>query len=100
MRPRVAFFRVSCYTFAHGGLRRNSDREAFAPVQKSYALFDFDGTLLKGDSIVRFCFFARRQGLCSLAHLRGGARAALGYKLGLSSARQSKASALSQLCCW
>ena len=32
-------------------------------------IFDFDGTLIKGDSIVRFCLYAYRKGLCSLRQL-------------------------------
>ena len=39
-----------------------------AEAKRALALFDFDGTLLKGDSIVSFVRFARKQGALS----RGG----------------------------
>ena len=32
-------------------------------MQKPYALFDFDGTLIRGDSIVRFVRYAHARGL-------------------------------------
>ena len=64
---------------------------------KSYAFFDFDGTLIKGDSIVRFCFYARKHKLCSVWHLiRTGVMAGL-YHLGMTSAEKSKQAALSFL---
>lgn len=63
-------------------------------MQRTYALFDFDGTLFSGDSILRFCRFARSQGLCSTEQLLRGLWAAVRYVLGLSSAEQSKMDAL------
>lgn len=66
-------------------------------MRKAFALFDFDGTLVPWDSIVRFCLFAHKRGLCSKAQLWRGAWAAFRYKLGLSNAQQSKAAALSFL---
>lgn len=63
-------------------------------MQRTYALFDFDGTLLSGDSILSFCRFARAQGLCSAEQLRQGFWAATRYVMGLSSAEQSKMDAL------
>ena len=51
-------------------------------MQKSYALFDFDGTLIKGDSIISFCFYAVRKRLCSPVHLLKAA--ALGALYALS----------------
>ena len=66
----------------------------------SYAFFDFDGTLLRGDSIVRFCRFARKKGAAGpLALLRAGALAAL-YGLRVISAERAKAGALAFLKGW
>ena len=64
-------------------------------MQKSYALFDFDGTLLRGDSLVQFCGYAHRQGLCTSKQLRRGIGTAFLYVLGLRTAEQSKIAALS-----
>ncbi len=66
-------------------------------MRKTFALFDFDGTLIPWNSIVRFCLFARRRGLCSQAQLSRGLRAGLAYRLGLFSAMRTKAVALSFL---
>ncbi|MEG0742267.1 MAG: HAD family hydrolase [Clostridia bacterium] len=66
-------------------------------MQKSYALFDFDGTLLKGDSIVRFCLYARSRGLCTGLALWRGAWMAARYYCHTASAEQSKQAALSFL---
>ncbi len=66
-------------------------------MQHCYAFFDFDGTLIRGDSIVRFCLFAFRRrwtGICGL--LRAGAMGAL-YALRLISAERSKRGALAFL---
>lgn len=61
---------------------------------KSYAFFDFDGTLIPGDSIISFCFFARRKGLCSFGTLiRAGVMGAA-YLCGLTTAKKSKEAAL------
>jgi HAD superfamily hydrolase (TIGR01490 family) len=38
-------------------------------MEKIYALFDFDGTLIGGDSIILFMRYALRHGLCSAADL-------------------------------
>ena len=64
---------------------------------KSYAFFDFDGTLIKGDSIIRFCFYAHRNKLCSLGHLIYSGIMATLYHLGITNAEKSKQAALSFL---
>ena len=64
---------------------------------KPFALFDFDGTLIPGDSMLRFCLFAREQGLMSRRQLWLSAWAALRYLLGMLSAEKSKNVALSFL---
>lgn len=63
-------------------------------MQKSYALFDFDGTLRRGDSIVALCRYARRRGLCTTGQLLRGAVYAAGYGLRLCSAESAKTAAL------
>ena len=52
-------------------------------MQKSYALFDFDGTLRKGDSIVSLCLYAHRRKLCTTGQLLKGIAYAAGYGLHL-----------------
>lgn len=65
--------------------------------QKAYAFFDFDGTLIKGDSIIRFCFYAYQHKLCTLGQLlRAGVMGAL-YQCRLTTAEKSKQAALSFL---
>ena len=59
-------------------------------MHKSFALFDFDGTVIPGDSIVRFCFFAYKKDICSRKQLWKAAWAALRYLLGIITADQSK----------
>jgi len=62
-----------------------------------YAFFDFDGTLIRGDSIVRFCRFARKKGVAGpLALPRAGALAVL-YGMRLISAERAKGGALAFL---
>lgn len=63
-------------------------------MQKTFALFDFDGTLCPGDSLIPFCLYAFRHGRCSLPRLLCGGLAGIGYGLRLVSARQSKQAAL------
>ena len=58
------------------------------------ALFDFDGTLIPGDSIVALVRYARKRGVLSLGDSLRAAFAALGYGLGLVSAADSKNAAL------
>lgn len=66
----------------------------------TYAFFDFDGTLIRGDSIVRFCRFARKKGAAGAgALLRAGWLAAL-YGLHCISAEKAKAGALAFLNGW
>lgn len=61
---------------------------------KAYALFDFDGTLIAGDSIVRFLRFARRRGAAGWGHAARAAAWAAAYGLGLASAARAKEGAL------
>lgn len=63
-------------------------------VQKTYALFDFDGTLRRGDSIVSLCLYAHRRGLCDAKTLAGGIKGAAGYGLGLVSPEKAKTAAM------
>lgn len=59
-------------------------------MKQPYAFFDFDGTLIPGDSIVSLVFYALRHGLCSPWHvLKSGAVSAL-YQVGLTSAVKAK----------
>lgn len=68
-------------------------REALA-LQQSYALFDFDGTLIPGDSIVRFLFYCKKRGFCGVGSLLRGAVMGLGYGLRLVGAEKSKQQSL------
>jgi len=63
----------------------------------AYAFFDFDGTLIRGDSIIRFCFYAFRKGLCGpFGLMRAGVMGAL-YMAKLITAETSKQTTLSFL---
>jgi len=65
--------------------------------RKAYAFFDFDGTLIKGDSIIRFCLYARKKGLCSTKQLLRAALMGAAYHCKLTTAEKSKQAALSFL---
>jgi HAD superfamily hydrolase (TIGR01490 family) len=63
-------------------------------MQKKYALFDFDGTLCRGDSIVPFCRYARKQKYATRRQLLAGVSAAIRFKLGRMTIEEAKAAAL------
>lgn len=63
-------------------------------MHKKYALFDFDGTLCKGDSIIRFCTFARKQKLSTRRQLLAGLWAAAQFKAGRITIEKAKQIAL------
>jgi len=63
-------------------------------MRKAYALFDFDGTLMTGDSLLLFCRYAKKQGICSGKQFRKAIWACGLYILGLATAAQSKIAAL------
>ncbi len=64
-------------------------------MRQRFGLFDFDGTLISGDSIIRFCAYARQKGLCTAKEWRAGIWAGALYLLGRRTAEQSKMAALS-----
>ena len=66
-------------------------------MQKPYALFDFDGTLISGDSLLLFLVYARKKGLCSAGNFWQAVKAGLRYALGLSTAQESKAAVMAFL---
>lgn len=70
--------------------------EIHEPYQ-AFALFDFDGTLIKGDSIVLFLRFALHKGLAKRRDVLRALCAAVGYGLKLCSAEKSKARSLTFL---
>ncbi len=58
------------------------------------AIFDFDGTMIRGDSVVAYLLFARKKGLLSAGRLvRAGLSACL-FRLGLTDAGRAKSAAL------
>lgn len=61
---------------------------------KRIALFDFDGTLIKGDSIVHLMRFALRQKEAGLKAVLPGLLGGIGYKLRLTDEKHSKDQAL------
>ncbi|MEA5000196.1 MAG: HAD-IB family hydrolase [Candidatus Limiplasma sp.] len=63
-------------------------------MQTTYALFDFDGTLIRGDSIILLCQYAYRHRLISLRELLAILGAGIRYGLRLASAVQAKERAL------
>ena len=63
-------------------------------MQKPFALFDFDGTLCPGDSLIPFCLYAYKRGLCSFGQLLRVGLAGLSYALHLTDAGTSKQRAL------
>ena len=60
----------------------------------TYALFDFDGTLIRGDSIILLCLYARRRGLVSARYMLRALYAGARYALGLLAAERAKERAL------
>lgn len=60
----------------------------------TYALFDFDGTLIRGDSIILLCAYARRKRLVSTRYMLTALWAALRYGLGLLPPERAKERAL------
>ena len=61
---------------------------------RSFAFFDFDGTLIPGDSIAAFVRYARKRGIMPRRDFFRALLAAAGYVLGLVSAADSKNAAL------
>lgn len=66
-------------------------------MEKSFAFFDFDGTLIQGDSIVAFSLYSLRRGWCSTGCFLSGVAAAVKYKLGKCTAEEAKEKALAFL---
>ena len=66
-------------------------------MQKPYALFDFDGTLIRGDSIVRFVRYAHARGLTGAGGLARAALWAAAYGLHLTTAERAQRESLSFL---
>lgn len=66
-------------------------------MQKPYALFDFDGTLIRGDSIVHFVRYAHARGLTGAGGLLRAALWAVAYGLHLTTAERAKRESLSFL---
>ena len=66
-------------------------------MQKPYALFDFDGTLIRGDSIVRFVRYAHARGMTGAGDLARAALWAAAYGLHLTTAERAKRESLSFL---
>ncbi len=66
-------------------------------TRQGFALFDFDGTLAKGDSIVPFSLYAVRKGFAPLLYVSRLAQAVFGYALHIYSDAQAKERALSFL---
>jgi len=63
-------------------------------MEKALALFDFDGTMIPGDSIVPFMLFAFRRGDMGLFALLRACGKGLQFKLGLKSGGDMKREAL------
>ena len=63
-------------------------------MKRALALFDFDGTLIAGDSIVSYTRFAVRQGKMRWGEYLNAGLHALGYLLGMESETQAKNRAL------
>ena len=62
--------------------------------KQSFAFFDFDGTLIPGDSIAAFVPYARKRGFMPRREYFRALLAGLGYLLGFISAADSKNAAL------
>ena len=61
---------------------------------RKYALFDFDDTLIRGDSVVKMCLFAFRRGLIAPWELVKITGLSVLYLCGLTTAQKSKEAAM------
>lgn len=59
------------------------------------AVFDFDGTMIRGDSVVSYLVFAAKEGLLPVSRLISAGLCACLHRLGLMSAQKAKSAALS-----
>ena len=59
-------------------------------MRTTYALFDFDGTLIRGDSILLLCRYAYRHRMITLGELLAIVWMGIRYGLGLAGAVQAK----------
>ena len=59
-------------------------------MEKQIAVFDFDGTLIRGDSVVALLFFACKKGRLSLAGLIGAGWYGLLYRVHLTDVLTAK----------
>ena len=62
-----------------------------------YALFDFDGTIISGDTLFYFCRYAHKNKLCTTKQLMNGLRAGIRFLMGRITDKESKEIALSFL---
>ncbi len=62
--------------------------------KQAFAFFDFDGTMIRGDSIAAYVRYARKRGVMSQKEYMRAALAAAHYLLGLTGAADSKNAAL------
>ena len=62
--------------------------------KKAFAFFDFDGTLISGDSIVAFVRYARKRGFMPRKEYARAMLAAAGFVLGVKDVTDSKNAAL------
>ena len=67
---------------------------AVGGIGRELALFDFDGTLLAGDSIVAYMRWARRNRLIGLGEFLYVCAGSIGFTMGLVSSEDSKTRAL------
>ena len=62
--------------------------------KQAFAFFDFDGTMIPGDSIAAFVRYARKRGIMTRREFLKALLAAARYVLGLTDAVYSKNAAL------
>ena len=71
--------------------------KGYSMSEQAFALFDFDGTMAKGDSLVPFLLYALQKGFAPKRTIFPVAAALTGYMLRITSAAEAKGKAISFL---